>query len=299
MNGSYGTRKPAYINTEDCDIYYCYRPTRSSDSPEFSTFKELSTDNLTISRVTNTDSNEASVELPGMYDLRLPINQFSKAGFYTIYIKPKEYYTTIVDVSTLAAYPNIRGIVLSKTDLPGGSEDNGLTGYRVEYFKNGTRDYTTYRIITSSNACEPIAQNMSDSSQKGIRYRFNDTGNLLFCTVTPSTALSFKSSTQPYIGSVGEQIALVSTAFNPVAIEIEMTKNDIDGITTMLEGSQIRNLDEGIITTFDNDGNIYNQSLYGNITNPAQGINHDVKIKNDEVINFTEQENFEKIRSQF
>ena len=294
MNGSYGTRKPAYIKTEDCEMFYCYRPTRSSDSPEFSTFKLLDNNNLSISRL-STDG----AELPGMYDLRLPINQFGKVGFYTIYIKPKEYITTIVDVSTLAAYPNIRGIVLGKTGLPEGAEDNGLTGYRVEYFKNGKRDYGTYRIITSSNACEPIAQNMSDSSQKGIRYRFNDSGDLYFCTVTPSTALSFKSSTQPDIGSVGQQIALISTAFNPVAIEIEMTKNDLEGIATMLEGSQIRNLDEGIITTFDDNGNIYNQSLYGNITNPSQGINHDVKIKNDEVIKFSEQDNFEKIKSQF
>ena len=288
MTGTYGTRQAANINTsEDCDIYYCYRPSRSSDSPEYTNFKRLDNGNLKASKAEDG-------RVVGMYDLKLPVKDFGKEGFYTIYIKPKEYETTIQDVSTLAAYPNIRGIILKGGDIPSPA-NNGLVGYRVEYTESDDDD----RIITSSNACEPIAQNMSDSSQKGIRYRFNSTGNLYFCTVTPSTALSFNSSTQPYIGTTSETIRLVSTKFNPVAIEIEMTRYDVENLTTMLEGSQIRNLDAGIITTFDDNGDIYHQAMYGNITNPTEGIHHDVKIKNDGVIDFNEKQNYEKIRDNF
>ena len=40
--------------------------------------------------------------------------KFNKKGFYTIYIRPKEISHTITDVSVLAAYPDVRGIVLRK-----------------------------------------------------------------------------------------------------------------------------------------------------------------------------------------
>ena len=57
-----------------------------------------------------------------------------------------------------------------------------------------------------------------------------------------------------------------------------MVDHDEETLATMLEGDQIRNLNNGIITTFDKDGNVYHQARYGNITNVAEGLNSDFKI---------------------
>ncbi len=298
-NGVYGTKKPALVTPSDVDIYYYYRPSRSSEATGFENFKKIASNLLANTKAPLSDDTDISV-LPGMYDMRLPLNIFGKVGIYTIYIKPKEVYGKITDVSTLAAYPNISGIVLDSTDFVGGNNSmfvNGaLQGYRVEFFDEGKQNRNgEYRIITSNNKCEPVAQNMNDSTAKGIRYRFNDSSNLVFCTVTPSMALSFNSSSKPYIGKVDEKIALVSTKFNPVMLEIEMVQHDIDSLYALQTNTQIRDLDKGIITTFDDDGNIIEQALYGNITNPARGINHDFKIKNDDSISFDQETDLQNI----
>ena len=298
-NGVYGTKKPALVTPSDVDIYYYYRPSRSSEATGFENFKKLDSNLLANTKAPLSDDTDISV-LPGMYDMRLPLNVFGKVGIYTIYIKPKEVYGKIIDVSTLAAYPNISGIVLDSTDFVGGDNSmfaNGaLQGYRVEFFDEGKQNRNgEYRIITSNNKCEPVAQNMNDSTAKGIRYRFNDSSNLVFCTVTPSMALSFNSSSKPYIGKVNEKIALVSTKFNPVMLEIEMVQHDIDSLYALQTNTQIRDLDKGVITTFDDDGNIIEQALYGNITNPARGINHDFKIKNDDNISFDQETDLQNI----
>lgn len=298
-NGTYGIKRPAYVTQDDIDVFYHYRPSRATDSEEFTGFKKLS------SNIINTCDGEANDNvtktLPGMYDLRLPIEEFSAAGIYTIYIKPKELYTNILDVSTLAAYPNIRGIVLNSSAISGEDSsifnNGGLVGYRIEYFDdNGTRTQD-YRLITSSNRCEPVAQNLNDSMQKGIRYRFNDSSNLIFCTLTPSTSMSFKSSSLPYIGMTNQKIALINTKFNPVSIEVEMTEHDIETISTMLEGDQLRNLDHGLITTFDKDGKIYSQSNYGNMVNKKTGLNVTFKINNEDNIIFSEESKMAEVKN--
>ena len=43
-------------------------------------------------------------------------------------------------------------------------------------------------------------------------------------------------------------------------IELEMVDHDIETVSTMLEGSQIRDLDNGLITTFNSNDEIYSQS---------------------------------------
>lgn len=298
-NGTYGIKRPAYVTQDDIDVFYHYRPSRATDSEEFTGFKKLS------SNIINTCDGEANDNvtktLPGMYDLRLPIEEFSAAGIYTIYIKPKELYTNILDVSTLAAYPNIRGVVLNSSTISGEDSsifnNGGLVGYRIEYFDdNGTRTQD-YRLITSSNRCEPVAQNLNDSMQKGIRYRFNDSSNLIFCTLTPSTSMSFKSSSLPYIGMTNQKIALINTKFNPVSIEVEMTEHDIETISTMIEGDQLRNLDHGLITTFDKDGKIYSQSNYGNMVNKKTGLNVTFKINNEDNIIFSEESKMAEVKN--
>lgn len=292
-NGTYGTRRPANITPDDVEIFYYYRPSRSSDSPDFASFKRLDSSSCLMPSNVEIEGESETIELAGMYDLRLPMDKFGQKGIYTIYIKPKEIKTKIIDVSTLSAYPDIRGIVISDSGLTVNNGD--LTGYRVEYLGEDNKRTGEYRIITSNNKCEPVAQNYSSSTQKGIRYVFNDASNLIFCTLTPSTSMSYNSNSLPNIGKTNQEILLINTKFNPEMIEIEMVDHDIETVSTMLEGKQLRNLNKGIITTFNEDGNIYHQAIYGNITNQSKGINHDFKIPNTDNIDVDEEAKMDEI----
>ena len=285
-NGTYGIRKPANIYPQEAQVFYHYRPTRGSESADFTEFKEIpSTDVLLNSTVSTANG---SITLPGMYDLKLPLDKFGNKGIYTIYIKPREYTARILDVSTLAgSYSNVRGIVIDPTSVEGLNDTGAgsLVGYRVEYanVSSGARE-NFYRIITSNNYCVPVSQRSDSTIGNGVKYRLNNGetgGGLMFCTLTPSTSMSFMANQMPTIGSVNQQIYLINTKFNPVMLEIEMVEHDEDTISTMLEGAQIRDLDHGIITTFDKDGNIYHQAAYGNITNPSRGLHADFKIPYD------------------
>ena len=298
-NGTYGTKRPAQITSKDIDIFYHYRPSRSSDSASFSEFKQLSSDLLYS--VDAEYTQQGSISLPGMYNLRLPLDVFGESGIYTIYIKPKEVFTRIVDAdSRLAAYSDIRGIVLDATTVQDAEMMNNgnLVGYRVEYFDpdDDTLRMDDFKIVTSNNRCEPVMQNFNDSSQKGVRYRFNDSSNLVFCTLSPSTSLPFKANSLPGIGLTNQMIALVNTKFNPVVLEIEMTSHDMETIANMLEGTQLRNLDTGTITTFNKDGGVYHQASYGNIVNPSENMHYDFKIEKTNNIDFGEETKLRKIK---
>lgn len=272
MSGVYGTVRPANINIEtDVDIYYFYRPTRGTNDDNFSGFKALDKSVLTKS---NFENNGTSIDLMGMYNLRLPLDIFNKKGFYTVYIKPKEYIIELDDVSVLAAYPDVKGVVINVSKVPGVKD---LTGYRLEYFDaNGNRTDTT-RLITSCNSCEPILVTVIDNYPKTTRYKLTGTNNLMFCTVTPSTASSYKPNTVPFIGIPGGKVALSNTKFNPVMIEIEMVEHDVDTITNMLEGDQVRDRDNGIITTYNKDKEIYHQSECYTVKNSNGEALYDVK----------------------
>ena len=43
-------------------------------------------------------------------------------------------------------------------------------------------------------------------------------------------------------------------------LDIELTEHDVETLTTMLEGSQVFNQDNGLVTTFNKNGEIYHQS---------------------------------------
>lgn len=293
MNSTYGITKPANISSSDVEIYYNYRPNRNTDTGSYSNYTKIDS-SLLIQSKYNDGSSEKT--LPGMYDIRLPLEYFGNIGIYMVYIKPKEVTGNILDVSTLQAYPNINGIIINLSSFSSiASNVEDLIGYRIEFIDTNGERTGEYRIITSANRCEPVAQNSNNASQKGVMYRFVDSSNLVFLTVTPSTSMSFKSSSRPYIGKSGQKISIINTKFNPIALEIEITDKDFNTITTILEGDQIRNLDGGLITTFNENGEIYHQSMYANVTNKVDGIHHDVKISNDNVIDFNEQSNYEKI----
>ena len=281
QTGVYGCRIPVNVTSDDVEIFYSYRPTLNNDSEDEMNFVQLSSNILVQSTISDSSSTARTDNvLEGMYNLKLPVEQFNKKGFYTVYIKPKEYPMVITDVSTLQAYPNVRGIVLSLSDISQDSNgqlrtlmsaNNGLAGYRIVYYdENGNRE-NYFRIITSNNRCEPVVGNISNSSQKLTQYRYNNASSFVFVTLTPSTAPSYNSDASPYIGSSGQKIALVNTLFEPICLEIEMVEHDADTISTMLEGSQLRDLDNGLVTTFNEDDEIYNQAEHYSLKDSYTG----------------------------
>ena len=266
-SGVYGTKIGSNVTPSDVDIFYSYSPTRNSLDTLNAKFTRLDSSLLiqaNIDESTNTFQYDNVIE--GLYNLKLPIENFGKKGFYTIYIKPKEIETVLTDVGVLSAYPDVKGLVIDTSKITDINLknllllNNSLVGYRVIYFDNNFQRENYYRIITSNNKCEPIVQNLTNVNQKSIRYRYNENSSLVFLTVTPSLSTSYKPNALPYIGSASQKIAIVNTKFEPVMIELEMVEHDIETVSTMLEGSQVRDLDNGLITTFNSNDEIYSQS---------------------------------------
>lgn len=265
VNGVYGTSVGSVVDSSDVDIFYSYSETRGSDDVNKASFLPLESTLLEQSHISsdaNTSMNDDILE--GLYNLKLPMEKFNKKGFYTVYIKPKEYNAVIQDVGVLSSYPDVKGVILDSTRInePLKSllgQNNSLVGYRIIYFDDNGKRQPYYRIITSNNRCEPVVQNLQDSNQKAVRYRYNESSSLVFLTVTPSVATTFKPNATPYIGIPSQRISLVNTKFEPIMLDIEMIENDFDTISTMLEGSQLRDLDNGLITTFNDKNEIYAQ----------------------------------------
>ena len=262
MSGLYGTVRSAKIDPlKDAELFYFYRPNRSTTAEDFTQFKALSASNLVASR--GDVNGEIEDILPGMFNLRLPLDTFNDTGIYTVYIRPKEYITNLVDVSVLADYPDIRGVVINKNAVDGVTD---LTGYRIEYFDTtvspAVRTDRAF-IITSCNFCKPIWVNVSDSVSVPKRYQYTDSSaNLLFCTLTPCSYGDYSPNVAPNIGTGIEEkdkVAIINTKFSPVMIEIEMVEHDAETITTMLEGDTIMDHDNAIMTHYNDNKEIYQQ----------------------------------------
>jgi hypothetical protein len=142
---------------------------------------------------------------------------------------------------------------------PAQMDNTQLVGWRIDYYDSSGNLQDNFKIITSNNFSEAMMDNLSNSSMKSISYRYNDSSNLIFCTVSPSAAPSQKASALPYIGEAGQQIALVNTKFNSQVIEIEFVSNDDDVLATLIGGSQSLNLSSGLLTTYTDDGEILSQ----------------------------------------
>jgi hypothetical protein len=275
MNNTYGVVRPTLIDpSKDVDIFYHYRPTRSSEDTSYKDFIKMTSSEVTSVLSNSTlkvDGNKDS-RLPGMYNLSLPISIFGRKGIYTVYIKPKEIVCTIQDVGALSAFPDQKGIVINTNDVDDNqmfATDN-LVGYRVEYFETNSdsnklmrQDY--YRLITSNNMCEAVSQNNTNSNTSSNGYRFNSSGTLSFITLTPSTSPSFKSNSKPYIGVPNQKIVITNTKFDPVMLEIEMVEHDIETLSIMQEGNMVRNLDKGIVSYYNFDNEIYKQYEFATI----------------------------------
>ena len=166
-----------------------------------------------------------------------------------------------------------------------------LVGYRIVYLKtNGSGERENYyRIVTSNNKCEPVEQSLPNVNQNATRYRFNESGSLVFITLTPSVAPSFKPNATPYIGTTGQEILFINTKFEPILLDIEMVDKDIENVATMLEGSQLRSLDNGLVTTFDENGAIYHQSEHYSLKNEYTGEpKYEVKLNKTDSIDFSQ-----------
>ena len=271
--GTYGIVRPADISPDDVEIFYHYTPSR--DKIGNTNLIKLNPNEVLfkIDNPNKTQSNITGFEVfGGMYTLKLPATSFSAKGFYSIIIKPVEIRTKIVDVGVLSAFPDTIGILFDLSSIPQNFltkfENNGLVGYRVEYLNpnqsvSDVKINNFFRVITSNNRAEPVNQNLTNSNQKAIRYRFNDNSTLTFCTVSPSSASNVKPNALPFVGQPNQQVIITNTFFNPIMLEVEMVDQDIETIAYGLFGNQTKSLEDGIYTIYNFNNDIYKQyNLY-------------------------------------
>jgi len=267
--GTYGIVRPADISPEDVEIFYHFTPSR--DSIGNTTLLPLDPSQVLIKTINPNGSNNEI--FGGLYTLKLPVATFGAKGFYTIMIKPIEIRTRIVDVGVLSAFPDIKGILFDMSSLDAKFlskfENDGLVGYRIEYLNPNTSATSDpkvtnfFRIITSNNRAEPVNQNLTNSNQKAIRYRFNDNSTLTYCTVSPASASNVKPNALPFIGQPNQQVIITNTFFNPIMLEVEMVQHDVETLAFALFGNQTKSLEDGIYTIYNFNNDIYKQyNLY-------------------------------------
>ena len=270
---SYGIIRPADVSPEDVEIYFHYVPNRNSTSQ--ATLKRLSSPDVLTpvfhNANTTDDTSAPNTEiLGGLYNLKLSSTDFSNLGIYTLHIRPKQIRTSITDCGILASLPSVRGLVIDLSNVPSADRNKftpqGLVGYRIEYLNSNdnTKVPNFYRIVTSSFYCTPVVSNLTSTTQKAIRYQYSvAASNLLFLTVTPSSAPSSRPNVVPFIGQPGQNIILTNTFFNPTTVEVEMVEHDSSTLAYALYGNQSKAVSSGIYTIYDNNNNIFKQyNLY-------------------------------------
>lgn len=271
--GSYGIIRPSDISPEDVEIYFHYVPNRTNVADV--TLKRLNTTDVLTPVFHNSDTTDdtaaPNVEIMGgLYNLKLSASDFADLGIYTLHIRPKQIRTTITDCGVLASLPSVRGLVVDLSNVPAADRNKftpqGLVGYRIEYINSSDNKKIPnfYRIVTSSFFCTPIVSNLTSTSQKSIRYQYSEQAtNLMFLTVTPSSAPTNKPNTVPYIGVPSQKIILTNTYLNPTTVEIEMVEHDASTLAYALYGNQSKAVSQGIYTIYDGSNNIYRQyNLY-------------------------------------
>lgn len=261
--GVYGVKRPADVDPSDIEVIVIYSQTRNATDKQ--TVTKLSGNQVMNPVMSSTALGGTAVEvLGGMYNMTLPKTVFNQVGFYTVYIRPAQIRIPILDCGQLATYPDVNGLVFdvkaAPTDFVNKFNNNGLDGYRVEYLNNdNTKIQNVYRVITSSFLSEPVQINTPNSSSKSIKYIYNNIGTLLFCSVTPNTAPSFKPTATPFIGTKGQNVIITNTSFSPQIIELELVNYDVDSLAIALFGDQSKSMNDGIYTLYDFNNNIYAQ----------------------------------------
>lgn len=291
--GSYGTKRPADMSPEDVEIIMNFTPSRDVTS-DFKLKKLSAVDILTpYFHNEDTGGNVNTEILGGLYNLKLPREEFNEKGIYTLYIRPSEIRTSITDCGVLSSLPNVKGIIIDLNNVPSEFRNRfinqGLVGYRIEYLNSdGSKISNFFRLITSSFFCEPVVTNLTNSSQRSIRYRYVEEGSdLLFCTLTPSASPTNKPSATPFIGNPGQNIIITNTFFNPTTLEIEIADYDLDTIGIGLFGNQTKSMEDGIYTIYDSEGNIYKQYDLFEIRDEFQNILFEVRRDRLDNIDFS------------
>jgi hypothetical protein len=292
--GIYGSVRSADVNINDIDIYYNYTPSRQISND---IIYKLNAEELLQYCYLPEDEQIEGYEnlLEGLYNLRLPASTFNQLGIYTIYIKPKIIIATVVDCSVLSALPSVKGIVVDINLLPEALRaNNALQGYRIEYINaDGTKLRNVVRYVVTSNKVVPVSENIGNTTQKAIRYRFDDAGTLMFLQVTPSSSSDVKPNVLPFIGNIGQTILLSNTYFSPLVLEVELVENTIDTLSDIVAGEQIKDVRNGILTYYDKNRIITKQFNLFEIKEDVGDVPlFEVKEKRT---NIDETQNFEEV----
>lgn len=290
--GNYGTIRPSDVSPEDVQIVVVY--TESRDDTQNFVLSTLDAQDVLRPYFNNNTTGGDPVEiLGGLYNLKLPADSFNKLGIYTLMIRPAEIRTTITDCGVLSSLPNVKGIVIDLNNVPSQYRNKfvnqGLVGFRVEYLNSdGTKIPNFFRIITSSFYCEPVVQNLTNTVQKSIRYRYVEGAtNLLFCTLSPSSSPTNKPSATPFIGQPNQNIIITNTYFNPITTEIEIVDQDISTLAIALYGNQTKSIEDGIYTIYDANNNIYKQYNLYEIKDQFNTLLYEVRQDRGENIDFS------------
>lgn len=291
--GTYGTIRPADVSPEDIEIILNYTPSR--DLTDNFVLRKLDAANIIRPYFNNgqTGGNPNIEILGGLYNLRLPATEFNQLGIYTLYIRPAQIRTVITDCGVLSALPNVKGIVIDLNNVPSEFRNKfvaqGLVGFRVEYLNdNGTKIPNFFRIITSNFYCEPVLQNLTNTSQKAIRYRYVEgTTNLMFCTLSPSSSPTNKANATPFIGQPAQNIIITNTFFNPVTVDIELVEYDTSTLAIALYGNQTKSIDDGVYTIYDSSNNIYRQYNLFEIRDEFNELLYEVRQDRGDNIDFS------------
>jgi hypothetical protein len=291
--GTYGTIRPSDVSPSDVEIILNFTPSR--DETQNFILTKLNSISLLKPYFNNNDTGgNPNVEiLGGLYNLTLPNTIFNKIGIYTLYLRPAQIRCTILDCGVLSALPNVRGIIIDINSVPSDFRNKfvnqGLVGFRIEYLNSdGTKIPNFFRMITSSFFCEPIIQNLTNSSQKAIRYRYTDNNtNLVFCTLSPSSSPTNKPNAIPYIGQPAQNIIITNTFFNPVSLEVEIVDTDISTLGVALLGNQTKSMEDGIYTMYDANNNIFKQYNLYEIKDSFNSLLYEVREDRGDNIDFS------------
>jgi len=293
--GTYGIVRPSDVSIDDISMYYNFVPNRETLNNVI--YPLTPTEYLSYNTLPTNEQIAGSENiLEGLYNLKLPATIFNQIGIYTIYIKPKTTPTVIIDCSVLSSLPSVKGIVLDLTALPSPLQaNNALQGYRVEYINQDstqTKMRNVVRYVATANKVVPISENVGNTNQKAIRYRFDDAGTLLFLQLTPSSSSDVKPNVLPFIGNPGQTILLSNTFFNPLVIEIDMVQNTVDTLANILVGNQVKDVQNGILTYYDANNVITDQFNLFEIKDDVTNVPlYEVKQKRtniDETQNFND-----------
>lgn len=275
--GITGIIRPSTVELADIEVLFSFTADRITKP---SNFTPLITEDILEKRFLSDTSSQV---LQGMYTMKLPSDIFNNVGYYTILIRPRQINLTIRDCGVLSQLPDQKGLIIDSNELNERTTPGALCGFRIEYLENDVIIPNLFSTIAYSNRCEAVSQPSNASTQKSVVYRFNDTGSLLFLSVTPATSPSIKPNQFPYIGVAGQRIILSNTFFDPQIIEVELTEYDLKKIALLINGERTLNISTGIENIYDENRNILAQSTLYDIRDDVANPLYKVKENNTNI----------------